>query len=139
MGEKELAVAAIQNDIEPIHRRLSAAFDELVKMNVGNTNSVAESAANTFGRTLALTVSVALIGVLIIGVMGFLFGRSITGPLQSMQQAIMRTAQELDFTVPITVHTQMKSTRHLKPTTPCLRVCAAVSPKSRMLPRAWQR
>ena len=106
MGEKELAIAAIQNDIEPIHQRLSAAFDELVKMNVGNTNSVAESAANTFGKTLALTVSVALIGVVIIGVMGFLFGRSITGPLQSMQQAIMRTAQELDFTVPITVHTR---------------------------------
>ena len=43
-------------------------------------------------------VTAAVIGVVIIGVMGFMLGRSITKPLGEMQKAIMRTASELDFT-----------------------------------------
>ena len=39
-----------------------------------------------------------MIGVALIGVMGFMLGKSITKPLGEMQRAIMRTASELDFT-----------------------------------------
>jgi methyl-accepting chemotaxis protein len=41
----------------------------------------------------------------VIGVIGFLLGRSITTPLVAMQRAIIRTASELDFTDTIKVRT----------------------------------
>ena len=98
MGEQQMALDMIQRDIGPLHQQLSSAFDALVKHNVGAVNAVAASGEASFTRTLAVTVSVAIIGVAVIGVMGFLLGRSITKPLGSMQRAIIRTATELDFT-----------------------------------------
>ena len=56
--------------------------------------AVAETA---FSRTLALTLAAAVLGIAVIGVMGFfLAGRS--PGLWAMQRAITRTANELDFT-----------------------------------------
>ena len=97
-GETQMALMMMQRDIGPLHQSLSAAFDTLVKMNTDGVNAVAASADTAFTRTLAITVSAAIIGVIIIGVMGFLLGRSITRPLGAMQKAIIRTATELDFT-----------------------------------------
>ena len=88
----------IQRDIGPLHERLSKSFDALVKINTDNVNSVAAAASDAFTRTLTITLTAAVIGVVIIGVMGFMLGRSITKPLGEMQKAIMRTASELDFT-----------------------------------------
>jgi methyl-accepting chemotaxis protein len=98
MGEQQLALGVIQKDIGPVHARLSEVFNTLVKINTDRVNSVAASAESTFERTLSITIAAALIGLAVIGVMGFTFGRAITGPLGSMQRAITRTANELDFT-----------------------------------------
>ncbi len=98
MGEPQMALDAIRKDIGPLHLRLSEAFNTLVKINTDRVNTVAVAAESTFIRTLEITIAAAIIGLAVIGVMGFMFGRAITGPLGSMQRAIMRTANELDFT-----------------------------------------
>ena len=98
IGEPQMALDVVQKDIAPLHQRLSEAFNTLVKINTERVNSVAASAESTFARTLGITIGVAIIGLAVIGVMGFMFGRAITGPLGSMQRAITRTANELDFT-----------------------------------------
>ena len=102
-GEPQMALGVVQNDIGPIHQRMSIAFDKLVKANVDDVTEVSESGEVTFSRTLSITLGMAIVGVAIIGVMGLLFGRSITRPLGVMQQAITRTANELDFTTAIEV------------------------------------
>jgi methyl-accepting chemotaxis protein len=98
MGETGMSLAQVQKDIDPLHLRLSAAFDSLVKINTERVASVAASAESTFVRTLSITIAAAIVGLAVIGIMGFMFGRAITGPLGSMQRAITRTANELDFT-----------------------------------------
>jgi methyl-accepting chemotaxis protein len=102
-GERELTLGIIQRDVGPLHQRLSAAFDTLVKHNIGKVNGVAATAESAFTRTLSVTLSAAVLGVVAIGVMGFLLGRSITRPLGTMQRAIIRTASELDFTESVRV------------------------------------
>jgi len=103
MGETAMALALIQRDIGPLHLSLSAAFDKLVKHDTERVGSVAASAEETFRRTMAITIGAALVGLTLIGVMGFMFGRAITVPLGAMQKAITRTASELDFTDSIAI------------------------------------
>ena len=96
--DNSMALAMIQSDIGPLHERLSGALDALVKMTVDEVATAAGSAETSFARTLAISVAAAAIGLAVIGVLGFLLGRSITRPLGAMQRAITRTASELDFT-----------------------------------------
>lgn len=97
-GENQIALEMIQRDVGPLHQRLSAAFDTLVKLNTSKVSDVATAAGHSFTRTLAITISAAIIGVAIIGILGLMLGRSIVRPLGLMQRAITRTASELDFT-----------------------------------------
>ena len=98
LGEAQMALEMIQRDIGPLHQRLSKSFDVLVKIGTGKVQGSAAEAESAFSRTLAMTISAAAIGVAVIGILGFLLGRSITRPLGLMQRAITRTATELDFT-----------------------------------------
>ena len=113
-AENGMALDMIQRDIGPLHRNLSAAFDKLVKGSVDDVNEHAKSADSAFLRTLAIMVSAAVGGVAVIGLMGFLLGRSITKPLGAMQQAITQTANELDFTRLIDAHSDDEIGRTLK-------------------------
>lgn len=113
-GEQEMAMSMIQRDIGQMHENLSAAFDKLVKMNTDNVGTVAASAESAFTSTLAMTISAAVFGVVLIGLMGFMLGRSITKPLGAMQRAITRTATELDFTDSIQVRTRDEIGRTLE-------------------------
>nr|WP_275983022.1 HAMP domain-containing methyl-accepting chemotaxis protein [Propionivibrio soli] len=110
----EMAMMMVQSDIGPLHQRLAASFDKLVEIHINNVNAVAASAESAFTRTLAITLSAAVLGVAVIGVMGFFFGRSITGPLGAMQRAITRTANELDFrdTIAVTSNDEVGRTLH---------------------------
>ena len=113
-GEPELTLVIIERDLLPLHENLSAAFDKLVKMNTDNVNATAASAQSAFERTLAITISAAVVGVLVIGVMGFMLGRSITKPLGEMQRAIIRTSTALDFTDTITIRSKDEIGRTLE-------------------------
>ena len=97
-GEMKSTLEVIQREVGPVHLRLSKALDELVKLNTGKVDGMASSAGVTFTHTLAITVTIAVIGVAFIGIMGLFLGRSITRPLGLMQRAVTRTATELDFT-----------------------------------------
>lgn len=113
-GDVELTLSIINRDVGPGHQRLSKAFDELVKLNTENVKTAATSAESAFTKTLTITISAAVIGVAVIGVLGFLLGRSITKPLDSMQRAIIRTATELDFTDAIKVRSNDEIGRTLQ-------------------------
>ncbi len=97
VGETELAMGLVHNEVTPLHLRLSSTLNALVKINTERAASVATLAEANFVQTVIITIAAAVIGVTIIGVMGFVFGRSITVPLGKMQRAITRTANELDF------------------------------------------
>ena len=103
-GETALALGIVQSDIGPLHARLSASLNALVKINMDRVASVAVSAESNYLRTFISTIAAAVTGVAVIGVMGFVFGRSITAPLGKMQRAITRTANQLDFRDSIEVH-----------------------------------
>ena len=99
----EMAMMMIQSDIGPLHREVAKALDTLVKLTTETVNSESKEAESAFLRTQMITILAAIGGVLLIGVMGFTLGRSIARPLRAMQQAITRTATELDFTDSIAV------------------------------------
>ncbi len=103
-GETALSLGIVQSDIGPLHERLSTSLNTLVKINTDRVNSVAATAKADFVRTFIITIAAAVLGVAVIGVMGFVFGRSITVPLSKMQQAITRTANQLDFRESIENH-----------------------------------
>ena len=97
-GQAQMAMDVVQRDIGPLHLRMSAALDKLVRMNTDKVATLAGASEKLFVRTLSTTLAVSVLGLAVIGVMGYLLGRSITKPLGSMQRAITRTADELDFT-----------------------------------------
>jgi methyl-accepting chemotaxis protein len=99
----EMAMLMVQSDIGPLHQRLSAALDSLVRINTTHVTEVGQAAETAFLRTFAITIGAAVLGLAAIGILGFLLGRSITRPLGAMQQAITRTAVELDFTEAVKV------------------------------------
>ena len=102
----EMAMLMVQSDIAPLHERLSAALDSLVKTNTSRVTMVAESAGSAFVRTFGITVAASVLGLVAIGIMGLVLGRSITKPLGAMQQAIIRTVTELDFTESLEVNSR---------------------------------
>ena len=113
-GKTKEAQEMIQKDVEPIHQNLKTAFDSLVKIHTDRIKGLSTSSAAAFTRTLGVTIAASVIGVLIIGVMGFLLGRSIIKPLGAMQRAITRTATELDFTDSIAVRSRDEIGRTLR-------------------------
>ena len=94
----EMAMMMIQSDIGPLHEDVARALDALVRLTADEVNARTASAGAVFDRTLAITLSAAVAGLLLLGVMRFLLGRSIAAPLRDMQRAITRTATALDFT-----------------------------------------
>ena len=113
-NENGMALDMIRRDIGPLHQTLSGAFDKLVKRSIDEVNDHAKSAEAAFLRTLAITISAAVAGVAVIGVMGFFLGGSITKPLGAMQRAITQTANELDFTRTIDVRSDDEIGRTLR-------------------------
>ena len=97
MNEQQMALGVMQTQVGPIHKRLADAFDKLLKIKAAQADSVSSAANKSFASTISATIGAAVIGLVLIGVLGFVIGRSIIHPLDEMQRAIIRTAQDLDF------------------------------------------
>ena len=106
MGEAQMALDVIRNEVGPIHLRLSGDFDRLVAHTTEDVDVHTREGATTYTQTLWATLVGALVGVAVVGGCGALLGRSITSPLADMQHAIARTAGELDFTCSLPVNAQ---------------------------------
>ena len=103
MGEATMALEVMGSQILPIHKELAEVFDKLVKASVTSTETASAAAEHAAQLTLMLTIAAALVGILIVGIVGTLIGRSISGPMKTMQRAISYTADNLDFTQTIQV------------------------------------
>ena len=103
IGEAQMALEVIERDVDPLHQRLSQDFDRLVANHTDDLKEDAAAGEATYARTLLVTALVALAGLAIVGGCGVVLGRSIVRPLSAMQQAIARTAGELDFTQSVPV------------------------------------
>ncbi len=103
-GESEMAVTIMQTQVAPLHKSLSESFNKMLEFKGAQANASAKAADSAYNATLSGTLTAAVVGLLIIGGMGFLLGRSIIRPLGAMQAAIEHTARELDFRteVPVT-------------------------------------
>ncbi len=106
MGEAQMALDVIQREVGPLHQRLSADFDRLVAHTTEDVDVHTREGEATYAQTLWATLLGALVGVAVVGGCGALLGRSITHPLAEMQNAIARTAGELDFTRSVPVSAQ---------------------------------
>ena len=106
MGEAQMALDVIQREVGPLHQRLSADFDRLVAHTTEDVDVHTREGEATYVQTLWATLLGALVGVAVVGGCGALLGRSITHPLAEMQNAIARTAGELDFTRSVPVSAQ---------------------------------
>ncbi|MDQ8020532.1 MAG: methyl-accepting chemotaxis protein [Moraxellaceae bacterium] len=106
MGEPAMALGVLNRQVLPLHITLSGALDKIVGFNNDHANQVAESAKASYRATVGSLVSAVVIGMVVIAVVGFLLGRSITRPLSTMQRAIIRTADNLDFTESVPVKGQ---------------------------------
>lgn len=102
----EMAMVMFQRDVIPLHQSLAASFDELVKLNSDRVSIEALAADENYRQTLIITLAVAMVGVTVIGTMGFFFGRAIAIPLSRMQQAITHTSSSLDFTESVPVENE---------------------------------
>ncbi|GAB2889742.1 methyl-accepting chemotaxis protein [Uliginosibacterium flavum] len=114
MGEQQMALGVMQTQIGPVHKRLSDAFDGLLKIKAAEAEAVAQEAGQAFSATITVTLVAAALGLALIGVLGFFLGRSITAPLGAMQRAIERTAEQLDFRDRIPVRSQDEVGRTLE-------------------------
>lgn len=106
MGEQQMALGVMLTQVGPVHKQLSDAFDKLLKIKSDQAAAVAQAAGNSFATTISATIGAAVAGLALIGVLGFVLGRSIVSPLASMQDAISRTARELDFRTDIPVRSR---------------------------------
>ncbi|PLK48688.1 methyl-accepting chemotaxis protein [Uliginosibacterium sp. TH139] len=106
MGEQQMALGIMQTQVGPIHKQLAEAFEALLKAKKEEADAVSQAASDAFSSTLAAVIPAALVGLLVIGVMGLFLGRSIVQPLAAMQAAIVRTAEALDFRDSIPVRSQ---------------------------------
>lgn len=97
MNEQQMALEVMQTQVGPIHKQLADAFDKLLKIKSGQAANVSSTANHSFDNTINATIGATVIGLVLIGVIGFVLGRSIIRPLDEMQRAITRTAQSLDF------------------------------------------
>ncbi|MEC5397829.1 methyl-accepting chemotaxis protein [Uliginosibacterium sp. H1] len=106
MGEPAMALGVLNAQVLPLHLKLSAALDKVVSFNNEHANEVAQSAERAYRATVGSLISAVVVGMIVIAVVGFFLGRSITKPLSTMQRAITRTADDLDFTEQIPVKSQ---------------------------------
>jgi methyl-accepting chemotaxis protein len=103
-GEGEMALGIMRTQITPLHKQLSETFNKLSQFRSRQADEAGRTADATYRGTLSATIGASVIGLLVIGVMGFLLGRSIVGPLNLMQKSIVHTSDALDFRTGIVVH-----------------------------------
>ncbi|MBS1209890.1 MAG: methyl-accepting chemotaxis protein, partial [Proteobacteria bacterium] len=113
-SEAEMAIDIMQTQVGPLHQKLSGIFDKLMKFKTAEAEAASESSAQAYRATVSVTIVVALIGLALIGLLGLVVGRSIARPLLAMQQAIARTAEELDFRNSIPVNSRDEVGRTLE-------------------------
>ncbi|MFT4174870.1 MAG: HAMP domain-containing methyl-accepting chemotaxis protein [Rhodocyclaceae bacterium] len=97
MGEQTMALDIMQSQVAPIHKTLSDALDSLLKSRAAQAKAQENAAKGAFTTTVTAVLGAAALGLVFIGGIGVLLGRSITGPLAQMQRAIVTTAEQLDF------------------------------------------
>lgn len=84
---------------------IAASIQPLLKSAPDGLQANLQSAQDTFASTRTYTIIVVVLGLGLIGGMGFFFWRSVIKPLSDMQTAIAKTADKLDFTDTVTVTT----------------------------------
>lgn len=98
-GGADMAKGVIERDIAALHERLSISLNKLVEINTRRVDKLVSSSSEYFSETFYFTAFAAVAGLLFIGGLGIAFGRSIILPLCKMQESMVRTASELDFSV----------------------------------------
>lgn len=104
VGEPEMAISIMQTQVAPLYKKLAEIFDHLLEFKGAQAAAAASSADAAYKSTLSGTLVAASLGLLSIGIIGFILGRSITRPLGLMQAAIEHTVNNLDFRSDIKVH-----------------------------------
>lgn len=100
-GETTKAFDLLHTDVAAIGDKLANGFDMLVKAREEHSHQVEAAALRTYTRMSAITLLAAFSGLLVLAAGGIVLARSITRPLAMMQQAISKTARDLDFSADI--------------------------------------
>jgi len=112
-GESEMAVSILQTEAVPLYKGLSDVFDQLLEFKSRQAAASGKNADAAYASTVSATLLTACLGVIILGIVGFVLGRSIIRPLGMMQSAIEHTVNSLDFRSDVKVHGRDELSRTL--------------------------
>ena len=97
-GDKQAAIDIFAKEATTAR---SGATDILEKIEASNAQHAGELAAagdNSYQFTLAMVGATALLMIVLVGVIGYLIGRSIVGPVHGMKDSMLEVSTTLDFT-----------------------------------------
>lgn len=89
-----------QNDeLMSILRRTSERLDKMIEINKKISMQTREQAEATRSTAIAVMIGLSLAGILGLAGMGWLVVHNVVGSLENMRKAIVRVAQDSDFTI----------------------------------------
>ena len=94
----------ITTDLAPIAAKAMQGFDEHMAYNDKLADEVAQNAVKSATQGQIASLAVILLGVLAVGIQGFLLLRYIKSSLSQIQSMVSRIESDLDFTVRATVN-----------------------------------
>ncbi|MFT4173237.1 MAG: methyl-accepting chemotaxis protein [Rhodocyclaceae bacterium] len=97
-GGENLALQLMTSQGRPLNEKVQEDLVKLGKFNADKAKSELDVIERAFSVTTIVSVTAAIVSLVILAAVGLLLGRSITGPLTRMRDEIMFTADNLDFT-----------------------------------------
>ena len=91
-GKKAEAASLIQSKLLPIDSLMNITSTKLADLNKDEAQATLRSIKSTYSRTVLLTISIGAAVVVLSLLMGFMAGRSITGPLDEFARVLQATA-----------------------------------------------
>ncbi|SDG94490.1 methyl-accepting chemotaxis protein [Propionivibrio dicarboxylicus] len=105
-NKKDEVAAMIANQGTPLGKRLAEALGKLIEFNKATAAQQQQDAQAATRMSHLLIWSLTAIGGALIGLLGWMLMRNITGPVNAMLDAVTRIERDLDFKVRVPVKQQ---------------------------------
>ncbi|HTJ96028.1 MAG TPA: HAMP domain-containing methyl-accepting chemotaxis protein [Rhodocyclaceae bacterium] len=97
-GDKATAQALMGKEATAKRGALTDSLGKVIKINEDAANAAALRSEAEFNNTKLISIGFAVVMIVVVSVVGFMIGRSITTPIGAMRDSMVSTTQNLDFT-----------------------------------------